>query len=187
MAMTENTATITDASSEISIDSRGSGRPRFDPTVRLLHRFYEPLVLLSILDPTRGGPTYSPVLEEGLDGSHNWWRKFLDQLSWICDSRQGGSTVSAVAAEASPDGPIFWLAANTDPAKWTIPHLEWVLKQLENSHDASPQEMNELETRIITRCIEFSKDKVKNYSRILCNRVGDAAELLAGKSNNSGL
>jgi hypothetical protein len=95
--------------------------------------------------------------------------------------------VSAVAAEASPSGPIFWLAANTNPVAKTLPHLEWVLKQLENSHDALPQEMDELEKRILTRCIEFSKDKVKNYSRHLCLRVGEAAQLLAGKSNHSGL
>jgi hypothetical protein len=187
MAFSEDTASITSDLSRASIEPHRSGTPRLDPDVRLLHRFYEPLVLLKILDPTRGVQIYSPALDAVSGDSHNLWRKFLDQLSWICDSRHGGDTVSAVAAEASPSGPIFWLAANTNPAAKTLPHLAWILKQLENSHDASPQEMDELDKRIIARCIEFSKDKVKNYSRSLCMCIRKAAEILAEKSNHSGL
>jgi hypothetical protein len=187
MAFLADIATITDDLNRASIESHKSGRPRFDPDVRLLHRFYEPLVLLKILDPTRGAQIYSPALDAVSGDANHLWRKFLDQLSWICDFKHGGDTVSAVAAEASPSGPIFWLAANTNPAAKTLPHLVWILEQLENSYNASPQEMEELDERIIAQCIKFSKDKVKNYSRSLCMCVRKATEILAEKSNHSGL
>jgi len=35
--------------------------------------------------------------------------------------------VSAVAAQMTPSGPVFWLASNTNPALKARPHLEWVL------------------------------------------------------------
>lgn len=185
--MPENISLIADNSAQLSTNSRRSGRPRFDYSNKLLHRFYEPLVLLEILDHTRGPQKYFPEPEIVLGDLNNLWRKFLDQLSWICDSKSGGATVSAVAAESKPSGPIFWLAANTNPERWALPHLRWVLQQLVDSHDASPQELDEVEERVRSRCIEFSKEKVKTYARLLCKNVQHVAEILAGTSDSSGL
>jgi hypothetical protein len=169
--------------SQLSNGNRKNGRPRMDPTERLLHRFYEPLVLLRILDPTRGAQNTNMVPDSGSDTLQELRRKFLDQLSWTCDYKHGGHTVSAIAAEATPQGTIFWLAATTNPTQKALPHLEWILKQLEDSSSASEQEREELEGKITARCIEFSKDKVKNYCRQLCSLIRS----LANPSDQQGL
>src|SRR3954449_46422 len=54
MATSESVSLNTASLDRLSIGSQRVGMPRMDPTVRLLHRFYEPLVLLGVLDPTRG-------------------------------------------------------------------------------------------------------------------------------------
>jgi hypothetical protein len=169
--------------SQLSNGNRKNGRPRMDPTERLLHRFYEPLVLLRVLDPTRGAQNTNMVPDSGSDTLQELRRKFLDQLSWTCDYKPGGDTVSAIAAEETPQGTIFWLAANTNPTQKALPHLEWILKQLENSSSASEQEREELEGKITARCIEFSKDKVKNYCRKLCILI----RILADQPDQQGL
>ena len=172
---------------QLSTSSQKSGRPRMDSTERLLHRFYEPLVLLRVLDPTRGAQNTGMVPDSRSDTSQDLRRKFLDQLSWTCDYKHGGDTVSAIAAEANPQGTIFWLAANVNPRQRVLPHLKWILKQLEDSSSVSEEETEELGNKITARCIEFSKDKVKNYRQRLCFRVRGCVGILANQPDQQGL
>jgi hypothetical protein len=187
MALSEAASLNAGNLNRLSIGSPKSGKPRMDPTEKLLHRFYEPLVLLRVLDPTRGVQNTGMVPDSRSDTSQDLRRKFLDQLSWTCDHRHGGDTVSAIAAEANPQGTIFWLAANTNPRQKVLPHLEWILKQLEDSSSMSEHETEELENKITARCIEFSKDKVKNYCRRLCFSIQKCVEILANQSDQQGL
>jgi hypothetical protein len=181
MASPERVSLTTEDLARLSIGGRQGGKPRTDPTNRLLHRFYEPLVLLRVLDPTRGMQNSHLSQDSKPDTLQDLRRKFLDQLSWTCDYKSGGDTVTAIAAEANPEGTIFWLAANTDPTKKVRPHLELILKQLEQSFNASEQETEELELSLTARCIEFSKDRVKYYSRKLCFFIGECVKLLANQ------
>jgi hypothetical protein len=176
MAFSDTASLYTDYSDRISTDIQRVGKPRMDRAVRLLHRFYEPLVLLGVLDPTRGTQNAQPFPDSKSDTSQDLRRKFLDQLSWTCDYKRGGESVSAIAAEAKPMGTVFWLAANTDPRGRVLPHLRWVLEQLDQSFGVSDRETEELENKITTKCIEFSKEKVKNYSRQLRNCVESLAD-----------
>ena len=187
MALSKTTSLSPENLNRLSTSSRRSGRPRLDPKERLLHRFYEPLVLLRVLDPTRGVQNTNMVSDSRSDNSQDLRRKFLDQLSWTCDYKHGGDTVSAIAAEANPQGTIFWLAANTNPKQKALPHLNWILRQLEDSPSMSEQETEELENKITARCIEFSKDKVKNYRRKLCSHIRKCVEILANQSDQQGL
>ncbi len=66
---------------------------------KLLRRFYEPLVLLRVLDPTRGAHRPDLITDRGLDEKSKLWRNYVDQLSFVCDSDKGGDTVTAVAAQ----------------------------------------------------------------------------------------
>lgn len=163
--------------------SDGLGTSRDTRTGRLLHRFYEPLILLRVLDPTRGKQNYHSPADQGSDNSHHFWGKFLDHLSWMCDYKQGGATVSAIAAEKTNDGPTFWLAAPKNSRSKVQPHLEWILNQLDNL-PAKNQER--VEQEILTCCIEFSRSKVKNYSRSLCTRIRRCTEILAVSVQESG-
>ena len=171
MAFSDTASQITDCSDRFSTDSQGLSKHRTNPVTRLLHRFYEPLVLLLVLDPTRGVQNPQSFPDSKSDTSQDLRRKFLDQLSWTCDYKRGGDSVSAIAAEAKPRGTVFWLAANTDSKGRVLSHLTWVLEQLEQSFNASDEATEELENKITAKCIEFSKEKVKNYSRQLRNCV----------------
>ena len=176
MEFSDTASLITDYSGHSSTDSQGSITFRMDPALRLLHRFYEPLVLLVVLDPTRGAQNVHSFPDSKSDTSQDLRRKFLDQLSWTCDYKRGGESVSAIAAEASPQGTVFWLAANTDPKERVLSHLKWVLEQLDRSFNASDEATRELENKITAKCIEFSKEKVKHYSRQLRNCIEDLAD-----------
>lgn len=133
------------------------GQPRFDKTVRLLHRFYEPLVLLRILEPTRLGHTI-------LSNSDNLTRmrpECLDHLSWVVDYEPGGETVAAIAIEATSAGVKYWLSASERSVNRSSSHLAWVLHELGPAHLFSAEELAELELKITKHCITFSRKEIE--------------------------
>jgi hypothetical protein len=160
-----------------------SGKPRLDSTKRLLHRFYEPLVLLSILEPTRGDR--EPHFASGFDTveSYHLWHKFLDQISWLCDYESGGKTVSAIAVQATPQGPTYWLSTNSDPTTKALPHLEWVLRRLANLRELSSDQLGIVEDEIVASSITHSSDKVKTYSRWLFKSIKCVMEHLPDQTS----
>lgn len=54
------------------------GAPRFDPDMRLLHRFYEPLIFLNLFDPTRGRHDTHLLADAEAGGGYSLWCSFLD-------------------------------------------------------------------------------------------------------------
>lgn len=148
--------------------------PRFDRIDRRLHCFYEPLVLLRILEPTRGSRKHEMPLESTDESFQIRCHRFLDHLSWLCDYRTGGRTVSSIAVEMTPQGPIYWLAANESPDKKVIDHLERILRQLESLAASSSEEASVVELAIRRQSIQFSREKVKHYLRQLGKAVDHA-------------
>jgi hypothetical protein len=155
------------------------GRPRFDQIDRRLHCFYEPLVLLRILEPTRGLRRHE-MPSESTDGSfQTHFHNFVDNLSWLCDYRTGGRTVSSIAVEETPQGPIYWLAANESPNKKVKDHLERTLQQLEGLA-SSPEEASVVELAITRQSVQFSREKVKHYVR----QLGKAVDSVKGSTDS---
>ena len=74
------------------------------PNAKLMHRFYEPLQLLAMLNADRGSGEVDLPADPQSREFRMIWRRFLDDLSWLCDNKHGGETVSAVAAQSLPDG-----------------------------------------------------------------------------------
>lgn len=87
------------------------GNPRMDPTERLRHRFYEPPLLLVMLNPCRNGGHGQPTIAFRNRNFVSDWRRFLDALAWFGDYQHGGKTVTAVAAESLPAGVHPWVAS----------------------------------------------------------------------------
>lgn len=104
--------------------------------------------------------------------------RFLDNLSWLCDYRTGGRTVSSIAVEETPQGPIYWLAANESPDKKVRDHLERILQQLDSL--ASSEEASAVELAIRRQSIQFSREKVKHYFR----QLGKAVDQAKGRMDN---
>ena len=152
----------------------GEGAPRFDPVERLRHRFYEPLVLLSVLDSNRApNPPYSST--NVLPGSFpSGWRNFSDGLAFLCDFANGGRTVCSVAGEATPAGTRFWLATSTHKAKG---HLVWILMQLGQIQGLSPLSVELVTSSLLEGSILFSRRKVHNYARRLFASIERLSEL----------
>jgi hypothetical protein len=102
-------------------------------STKLMKRFYEPLVLQYVLDPTRGShirlePLGSPDESEADDCKLR--RSFVDTLAYICDFQRGGATVTAIALEMRSEGVVFWVAANEDVKQEVVLSLEEILRNL---------------------------------------------------------
>ena len=149
------------------------------PNAKLMHRFYEPLQLLAMLNADRGSGEVDLPADPQCREFRMIWRRFLDDLSWLCDNKHGGETVSAVAAQSLPDGTKYWLASKYEPS---YDHLRWVLSILEAVGGGGAEEI-ELECGevIAKNSILFSKDKIKNYLRFLKLAYGAAREELERK------
>jgi hypothetical protein len=116
--------------------------PRLSPDDRLNSRFYEPLVLLHILD-RNGEQHVSRCPSEDLVGPQPQLRElrrtFLGQLAYICDHIKGGDTVTAMGLEAKLSGATFWVASNTNPSEATISFLRGILDTLRSLASSRPK------------------------------------------------
>lgn len=131
---------------------------------QLWRRFYEPLVILKILGNTRG--EHSPPPQES--PAH----RFLDNLAYLCDHDKGGSTTSAVGLENAPERFIFWVASN-DPkqsAKSAL-FLSFVLQDIRTIADSPDSEKALLRGKLVRRCLEFAKPRVKKEARLLTREI----------------
>ena len=175
-------------SSHVQIDEGGvpidTGALGFTASARsnakLLNRFYEPLHLLCMLNADRGpGEVDLPSDPQSRDFRMTW-RRFLDDLSWLCDNRHGGETVSAVAGQDLPEGVQFWLVSKHEAS---FHHLEWVLTELKIARDQASEGVTAVALRIAVESILFSKDKVKNYRKFLKLALSRAKEGRAASEN----
>ncbi|KIW03686.1 hypothetical protein, variant [Verruconis gallopava] len=160
------------------VDTVGGERPpkatpRLYPRVRLLNRFYEPLVLLSVLGRTRG-----EHLRANLPRGSNLdqWsikhvrRLFLFKAAYLCDFRKGGDTVTAMAIEGRPEGKIIWVASNTSPEPKIIPFMQELLSRLSRADETDA----DVERRVDDAakfCIGFASHRIKNYASFICSKI----------------
>lgn len=157
-----------------------------DVNGKLLRRFYEPLILLSVLDPTRGAQRPDLITERGLDEPSKLWRNFLDQISWLCHSGAGGDTVTAVAAQKTVDHPCFWVAANSRSRHKAREHIAWLFEQLNRLCTDTSVSKSQVEEAILARCIAFSAQRVRAYVSRLLQAFRKAKRDTQGGSNPDG-
>ena len=134
------------------------------PNAKLMHRFYEPLQLLVILNADRGSGEVDLPANPRSRETRMIWRRFLDDVSWLCDNKHGGETVSAVAAQSLSDGNKFWLVSKSERS---FDHLSWVLTELKAVDGSTDEEVLVIGMAIAEKSVLFSKDKVKNYLKFL--------------------
>lgn len=150
---------------------QSSKTPRLDPVDRLLKRFYEPLVLLHVLDPNgeRRTPRRAVDVTDTPDMELRELRRtFLDQLAYVCDNTKGGDTVTAMALEAQPSGVIFWVASNSGVSTGTTSFLRKVLGTLQGlTLCRTESARNFIEDEVSQMCIEFGLRRVKVYQTLM--------------------
>jgi hypothetical protein len=136
------------------------GTPRLDPTERLRHRFYEPLLLLGMLNPRRNGGHEQPTIAFRTRNFISDWRRFLDALAWFGDYKHGGQTVTAIAANSSPAGVHFWMG---------------ILHHLSALSSASNEDKIAIGRIIVAQSVQSSRNKIRNYIRFLHLKLAAAS------------
>ncbi|ORY68307.1 uncharacterized protein BCR38DRAFT_481788 [Pseudomassariella vexata] len=152
------------------------GPPRLmSPYFKLLHRFFEPLVLLRVLGKTRG--LHSTIPKEY--GTPSYWRRdFLENLSYLCDHTKGGSTTTAIGLEERDDCYVFWVAHNEQKSSKIMPFVESVLEDV-RSFLSLPQDKRASAMRqLIDKCIEFANPRVKKEVKILKTNLAQSKKFL---------
>ena len=168
---------------------KASKTPRLCPEHRFQSRFYEPLVLLHVLD--RNGerqilhtPRDSALV---LIDARELRRSFFDQLAYVCDYIKGGDTVTAVALEAQPSGTIFWVASNNSPSRLTLLFLQGVLKTLQSIALSPPGDSRSIiEDEIAQRCITFNLKRLYQYHKLMERPLRECLANLRGLNELEG-
>lgn len=140
------------------------------PTLKRLSRFYEPLLLLNALDPTRGHhiPRERFASSSPTAGcTKDIRREFIDQLAYACDYAKGGDTVTAIALESLPAKSVFWIATNKDKKAHMKPFLVELLLALQRVCNEGPEYAESSRKRILKHIVQFNEQRLKNYCQIL--------------------
>lgn len=144
-----------------------SSRTQDGKRKKLFHRFYEPLVLLYVLDRTQGDhisrqdPERLPSGEISLPELQ---RRLLDALSYACDFDKGGDTTTAIAVS---EPLTYYVASNENSAEEVVPFLRSLLRRLGELYEVDPQRLSESENSILEYCVDFSEKRVQTYWRLL--------------------
>ncbi|KAI1780681.1 hypothetical protein F4818DRAFT_396476 [Hypoxylon cercidicola] len=144
-------------------------KPRLDPYMKLLCRFYEPLILLRILGKTRGEHTSSPwdATPEQLKR-----RRLLRNLSYLCDYDKGGDTTTSIALEENEERFVFWVASNTArTGARVLRFLKPILSKIYHIIRLEGEQRNGPEQEFIRTCITFAERRVKKEIKMLSSAV----------------
>ncbi|KAI5803674.1 hypothetical protein EDC01DRAFT_611458, partial [Geopyxis carbonaria] len=137
---------------------------------KLFRRFFEPVLLLHALDPVRGSREYWDIPEKtakDLDPPE-LLHKFLSDISYICDTEQGGDTVTAAALGKDPETlkPVLVLACNEKMKDKTQEGLESVLEHMRKlPDDPTERELSDLEGVILSEIVDLASSRLKTYRR----------------------
>lgn len=149
----------------------GASGPKDNKYFKLWRRFYEPLVMLNILGPTRG--EHSPL--PAPDALH----RLLDNLAYICDHDKGGSATSAVGLEDARERYIFWIASNSPKhSAMSVSFLKDALNSVRVIASSPPGKRGSLQDKFIHKCVEFAKRRVKKETSLLMSDITKCTRLL---------
>lgn len=137
---------------------------------KLLKRFYEALVILSILGRNRGEATAEEELSHESDPStlnaRGLRRSFTRHLAYLCDYEKGGDRATAIALQQRPQGVTYRFASNKSPkgqdrAEAFLKRILHVLRRT-GTENASATERT-----IFSESVAFSRPRIEGYSKIL--------------------
>ncbi len=153
---------------------------------KLLHRFYEPLVLLHVLDPTQGDHVREEADRLPLDitSSKELRRRFVSALAYICDFEKGGDSFTAILITQSPL--TYYIACNEGPRPKTLSFFQNTLDHLEKVYDLDEGQRARAKGKILTECVKFSSKRLKAYWSFLRNVLVRCEEILKDEPESKG-
>lgn len=123
----------------------------------------ESVVALSMLGSRPSVQKSQNAMRSSLSEVEHRWCCLLDELSWLCDYRTGGKSVTSIAAQTTVTGNIFWFANNKSLQLPVQRHLQWLLQVLQ-SHVAH-RESNAREThwKLFQKSVVFNRRRIEHY------------------------
>ena len=156
----------------------GVGKPRLDVYEKLLHRFYEPLLLLKSL---LGDQTLGPhlVAQHEASNTDSTRRRFLKNLAFICDSDKGGKSVASIGVEERADSFVLHLALNESDNNRSAAFLRSTLKALRGLLGSPQAQKREGIIELAKDCVAHSSQKVKKEAKSLSGSAKKSKLLLS--------
>jgi len=128
---------------------------------KLLRRFYEPMLLLKLLDPVRG-----QRVDRSIDPEHDALssteirRAFVNKLAYLCDFKKGGDTSTAIALQDSSQDVVIHCAANDHVKPRVKDFIRETLKLLVTVDDMNHVKVEAL---IFKKVISLSRNRLRTY------------------------
>lgn len=148
---------------------------------KLVKRFYEPLVLLEVLDTTQGDripqQTFESEDHETRDKVTER-RTILNHLATVCDFDKGGLTVTALALERLPAGPAYWISSPSKLESKIVPFLHQTLRKLLAfvTEDAGPMGQRDMERELFQDFTRFCMLRLLKTWKIMQKLVDEEIE-----------
>ncbi|KAJ4397232.1 hypothetical protein N0V93_001456 [Gnomoniopsis smithogilvyi] len=150
---------------------------------KLRMRFYEPLMLLQAATQACMHNLAPRIPEPSPDrfnqSEEQLFHDFMNKMAQICDTRPGGSTVTAVAALSYPDGVQYRFASN-QRSKGDLDQMEiFVTEILQTLQDWTEETSLLVKTRVLRKVIAFTRPRLRGYVKAVatfsdeCLRAGD--------------
>lgn len=145
-----------------------------DVSPKTARRFYEVVVLLLALNEGCRGTAKKKSNDlppsAGEDSDEQLFRNFVSRLGQICDSRPGGSTVTAFAVLQHPDMVEYVFGSNnrrkTVELETTAAYIHAVLTSLrESSHCEDDDQREEYLSSLLRDVLMFNRERVQRYLR----------------------
>jgi len=128
---------------------------------KLLRRFYEPMLLLKLLDPVRDQRVDRPTdPEHGALSSTEIRRAFVNKLAYLCDFKKGGDTSTAIALQDSSQSVVIHCAAN-DHVKPRV--KDFIRETLELLITVDDTNHAKVEALIFKKAISLSRNRLRTY------------------------
>ncbi|KAH6657198.1 hypothetical protein BKA67DRAFT_532422 [Truncatella angustata] len=152
--------------------------PRMDPYQRLINRFFEPLILQYSLGKTQGD--YIPgTQEKGTTNARR--RRLLENICYICDYNKGGDTTTSIGLEERHDCFNFWVASNIG-STGMVDFIADVLNDTQVILTTDQRLRSIREQRLIQKCINFARKRVKKEANLLSKVVEKCKDHLREES-----
>jgi hypothetical protein len=142
----------------------GVGKPRLDKYDKILSRLFENLALFHVLKRVDGPHAVDAHVPDTLQDAR---RRFLKNLSYICDYRKGGDTTTSMAIEDKEKSAVFWIAANSTPNDKVVSFLTEVLELLRKEPKETEKDQKALENKLAKICAEFAAPRLKKECKLL--------------------
>lgn len=129
----------------------------------MTERLDESVVLLSMLGSRPSVQKSQRAVRSTLSETEDKWCCILDELSWLCDYRTGGKSVTSIAAQTTITGNIFWFATNKGLQMPIKQHLQWLLQTLRSYTTDSGRNAQETCRKLFRKSVVFSHRRVQFY------------------------